>query len=373
MTASGLAEQVNYVASALTLLILLTRIFLCLGLRQRIDASFALVVVSIAVVVTRVVANVYYLRYGNAADVIKHAGYFDKDNLEDVKIGSMLVLVARVLITTILWLQVCILLLFYSRITYGVNWVAWVVKITWATVAATFLAVVLLTLLECRPISLYWQVSPNPGYCVRAYAQLLTQTVSNVVLDIMLIVIAWPIVGLRKRTIAEHITLYTLFALGTFCIIVSVIRVVYVLDSGSSQVTRSLWASVQMVVSTFVANAPNIYGSIRGLRTRRSSASGSIAAAGVQGYSPGGGGGSSLARNARTRNGRESWTKIRDHDDIALTSAARSYIQPLPPAATFYDDSTAPAPYSHPISLEDGGRTRGKPAGFNFANTSRFR
>ncbi|KAJ2988273.1 hypothetical protein NUW58_g4066 [Xylaria curta] len=364
MSSSGPAELVNYVATVLTLLILLARAILWLWRRERIDTSFILVVISVFLVVARVVVNIYYLKYGSASDVARHAGYFDENNLEDIKTGSILVLVARALITTILWLQVCILLLFYSRITYGVNWVGWVVRATWLTVAATYIGNIVLIFTECQPISLYWQVEPHPGYCVHAYAQLLNQTISNIILDIMLIAIAWPIVGLRKRTIAEHITLWTLFALGTFCIIISIIRVVYVHDSGSAQLIRSLWASVQMLVSTFVANSPNIYGSIRALRKKRSTANSTPAANYVINN-----------RSHRVRTGPDdAWMKMDDHDHdyiaLAPTPKSPSYIQPLPPATTLYDDQTAPAPYSHQSSFDGGLRAHDELAGPNVAGAS---
>ncbi|KAI0401625.1 hypothetical protein F4802DRAFT_600786 [Xylaria palmicola] len=361
MAASGPAENINYVTAALTLLILFTRIILFLYRRERVDLAFFLVVTSVVLVVARIITNAYYLRYGNASDLIKHADYFDEKNLADVRTGSILILVARVEILAILWLQVCILLLFYARITYGVSWVAWVVKATWAAVAVTFVGNVLLTFLECRPISKYWQVAPDPGYCVHAYAQLFNQTISNVLLDVLLIVIAWPIAGLRKRTVAEHVTLYTLFALGTFCIIISIIRVVYVRGSGSSQLIRSLWASIQMLVSTFVANAPNIYGSVRALRKKRSTA---------EGGTPPPTYGLGAARNKRPRSGLESWIKIDDHESIALAPNSQSTIRPLPPATTLYDDQAVPAPSSHPTSLEDSIHTLNEPSGSRLADTA---
>lgn len=37
----------------------------------------------------------------------------------------------------------------------------------------------------------------------------------------------------------------------------------------SAQPTRSLWASVQMLVSTFVANAPTIYGDLRIIQKKK--------------------------------------------------------------------------------------------------------
>ncbi|KAI1163855.1 hypothetical protein F5B18DRAFT_671681 [Nemania serpens] len=341
------AENANYATAALTLTILITRISLSIWRRERIDTSMILVVASIVVVVARTVTTIYYLRYGNAADAIKHAHYYKMNDSDNVKAGGILILMARVLMTTILWLQDCLLLLLYYRIIYGVKWAALVVKTTWATAAVTYIAVVLVTFLECRPIYLYWQITPYPGHCLQAYAQLLTQTVSNIILDIMLIGVAWPIVGLKKRTIAEHITLYTLFALGTFAIVVSIIRIVTVQYSGSSQVTRSLWASVQMVVSTFLANAPSIYGSIRCLREKRLRANSNTPAPSC--------GLDAASNNRRVARGAWSRLLIYDTDSIALTSNAPGHhFRPLPPATTFYDAQTAPAPYCHHMSVEAG-------------------
>ncbi|KAI0190848.1 hypothetical protein F4808DRAFT_398806 [Astrocystis sublimbata] len=345
MTASGPAEQANYASTALTILILLTRISLWLWRRERIDISFILVVLSVVVVVSRIIVNAFYLRYGNAADVIKHAGYFDEKNLADVMTGSILVLVARVMITTILWLQIVILLIFNSRITCRVNWVAMVVKITWGLVAISYVANVLTVFLECQPITLYWQVTPDPGTCVKAWGQLYAQTISNIVLDVLLIAIAYPIVNLRKRSIGEHLTLYLLFALGTFCIIISVIRIISVRDSGSSQVIRSLWASVQMLVSTFVANAPNIYGSIRAVRMIKKSTANS-------GPTPNYGLNSSI--HNRSRPGpHDSWMKMDSRDNISLSPVSPSYSRPHPIDTTLYDDRTALSPHSHQFDLED--------------------
>ncbi|KAI1359390.1 hypothetical protein F5Y08DRAFT_80690 [Xylaria arbuscula] len=353
MTDSETAGVVNYALTGLTLFILTARIALTLLRRERVDASFVLVFFSILVVLGRIIANVYYLRYGNAADAVKHADYFDETNLEDIKMGSILVLLARVLITAIIWLQICILLIFYSRITRGVNWVAKVVKVTWALVGATFIAIILVTFLECRPISLYWQVSPDPGQCVHAYGQLIIQTVSNIILDILLIAIAYPIISLRKRSIAEHVRLYTLVALGTFCIVISILRLVWVHDSGSAQVTRSLWASVQMLVSTFVANAPNIYGSIRALRMIKKSSAGSTPAQ----YHL------STIKSRRTRPTTESWMKMDDDDDIALEPGRADYIRSFPPGKSLYDEENVSTPYAHHQGSKDSTRTLNRLSG----------
>ncbi|KAI1260389.1 hypothetical protein F5Y18DRAFT_256678 [Xylariaceae sp. FL1019] len=349
MSEALVAKQVNYATTVLSLLILVSRNVLSLLRRERLDVSFVLVSASVVAVIGRIILNAYYLDFGNAADAAKHGGSLPLDDLHRVETGSILVLAARALITVVLWLQIAILLVFYTRITSGINWVAAMIKITWASMLATFTAIELVTFLECRPITLYWQVSPPPGTCVQAYGQLYTQTISNTILDLMLIVIAWPIIKLRKRTVAEHVTLYTLFVLGTFCIIISIIRIVSVRDHQSAQSTRSLWASVQMLVSTFVANAPNIYGSIRDLWRRK-----------MTGHSSTTGGKNNKRRSGYYRQGqRDSWTRVDDELlEFAYPTSPSYMLKPLPPATTFYDDATAPSPYSHPSSVDDLSLTR---------------
>lgn len=255
------AQAANYACAAISLFIVALRACMTIWHRKKYDTSFLLVAASILFITARIVVNHYYLRFGTASDVLN--GKLTNYDPNLVHVGSILVLVARIILAVILWLQMCILLLFYQHLLSGINVVAHLIRATWIMLALTFVATIFATLLECRPIELYWQISPNPGQCVRAYAQLLLQGISNGVVDIMLLVISFPILSLQKRTFGEHLRLYGLFVLGTFCIVVTILRVVLIFNNGSSQDTRSLWASIQIVVSTFVANAPNVYGSLR--------------------------------------------------------------------------------------------------------------
>jgi len=179
-------------------------------------------------------------------------------------------LVARVLITATCWLQVCLMLLFYKHIMEGIRWVTCMINLTWVATGASFAAVIFATFLECRPLHLYWQVEPNPGSCVKGYIQLLVQCASNVGLDLFLLVISYPILICRGRSWKQHTRVGIVFILGTFCIIVTSLRLASVYDTSSAQPTRSLWASVQMITSTFVANAPTIYGDLQVAKRKKS-------------------------------------------------------------------------------------------------------
>lgn len=270
MFSASQARHANYACAALAIIILLTRLTVWRLQKKKIDASIYFVVASILVIIARLVVNFYYLRLGTASDAINNARYFDTHNVHSIRTGTILSLGARILITATCWLQIGLLLLFYWHVMFTIRWVIRLIKICWVVTVVTFMAVVLATFLECRPFHLYWQVSPDPGSCVRAYIQLLTQCISNIVIDIILLIISYPLLLCKGRSWGQHFRVGTLFILGTFCIIITVLRLKSVYATKSAQTTRSLWASIQVVVSTFVANVPTIYGDLKVVQRKRS-------------------------------------------------------------------------------------------------------
>jgi len=273
MVSSEEAQLANWVCSALSLFILIGRFALSRLKQGSCDITHLICAVALVVVVVRLVVNQFVLSYGTSNDALNGPPqHFDAGRLEELKIGSILSLVARLLVTTFYWLQICLLLLFYSRIIYQVcpRWTAVTIRLSWVMIAVTYVAVVIVTFLECHPFSLYWQISPPPGTCIRAYAQLLTQGIANIVLDGLLLVISFPLLIIRNRTLSQKVRVGMLFSLGFFCIIITCIRIGYIYAEDSSQPVRSFWASVQMLVSCFVANVPTIYGCAQSLRRRKS-------------------------------------------------------------------------------------------------------
>jgi hypothetical protein len=269
------AKNANWACAASSLVILVTRIVATRYRDKRFDAATALVAASILVLATRIVVVYLYLIYGTSNDVLNlknsddESTYFNQHNISNIKAGSILSLIARLLITTFYWLQICLLLLFYSSILRDFHWI-YTIKVCWILIVATYIAVVLSTFLECRPFHLYWQIEPNPGHCVRAYVQLFMQGMSNIVLDLFLLAISFPMLKMRNRTWAQTARVGALFILGFFTIIVTCLRIAYIHAEGSYQPVRSFWASVQMLTSTFVANAPTIYGCYQIVRRRKS-------------------------------------------------------------------------------------------------------
>ncbi|ETN39369.1 uncharacterized protein HMPREF1541_05592 [Cyphellophora europaea CBS 101466] len=265
------AKIANYVCSAVSLIILCGRLILTRHRDKKFDIASALTGTSILVLIVRVVVVYFYLYYGTSQDYFYSStrDRFSSEDLSNIRTGSILALVSRFLITTFYWLQICLLLLFYGGMVREFHWVN-TIKACWLAIVVTYITVVLVTFLECTPFRLYWQVDPNPGKCVRAYAQLLTQGTCNIVLDLFLLAISYPLIAVRKRTLSQKLRVGSLFILGFFCIIVTCLRIAYIYAEDSYQPVRSFWASVQMLVSTFVANVPTIYGCFQLNRRRKS-------------------------------------------------------------------------------------------------------
>lgn len=121
---------------------------------------------------------------------------------------------------------------------------------------ATFIAVVISDLTECRPFSHYWQVLPDPGgQCRQGYAQLLTMAVCNIVTDLMLVLFPVPVILSSYMPAKRKLHLVLLFSLSLAPVIVTIYRVPRIFSNNGSQQTRSLYASVELLFATAAANA----------------------------------------------------------------------------------------------------------------------
>ncbi|EXJ64164.1 hypothetical protein A1O7_00500 [Cladophialophora yegresii CBS 114405] len=273
LVSSEEAKVGGWVCAGLSLVILVIRMFAARLHHGSFDISTVVCVAAIVTIIARLVVNQFVLTFGTSNDALNgRSGYFNAEDLGNLKIGSVLSLIARLLITTICWLQNCLLLLFYSRIfEIRARWTTKLIRITWIAIPVTYIIVILSTFLECYPFHLYWQVDPSPGRCVKAYVQLLLQGISNIVLDLLLLAISYPLLAaVRQRSLPEQLRVGTLCCLGVFCIIITIVRIAYIYAELSYQPVRSFFASVQIGASCFVANVPTIYGCVRMIRRRKS-------------------------------------------------------------------------------------------------------
>ncbi|KAK7959591.1 uncharacterized protein PG986_004445 [Apiospora aurea] len=267
---SQTAKTLAYLSAALSLVFLLTRLTLEFWRKRKLDLNFFLASASVVAIIGRLITTYYYyLQFGAGNDILGSGSSQDVGEAT-YKAGQILVLVSRVLFTLVLWLQIGLILSFYTRLVHDVTVMTCVLRTIWCAVVVTFVAVVLATFLECRPFSLYWQRYPEPDACRKAYAQLVMQTSCNLLLDIVVLVIAFPLTQLPKQSLSGRLRVYVLVGLGTICIGITITRLVQTFKEPDQNV-RSVWASVQIFVAVFVANAPSIYGSLKLLRRARTS------------------------------------------------------------------------------------------------------
>lgn len=182
---------------------------------------------------------------------------FSEEEIHRRSIGSGLVLLTRMLHPAALWMLKFVNLEFFSRLVAGSRR-RYVLTINYLRIllVATFGAIVISDLAECRSFPSYWVVVPDPGgQCRQGYAHLLTTAICSALTDIMLVVFPVPIIAASKLKTSRKVMLILLFSCGLCSVAVSAYKVPKVLKEGGYQGTRSTWASLEIVTATFVANA----------------------------------------------------------------------------------------------------------------------
>jgi hypothetical protein len=84
--------------------------------------------------------------------------------------------------------------------------------------------------------------------------------VLNIVTDVMLLAVPVPLFFSLNTSWKSKLRLYTLFTLGIFIVAVTVIRLPINSMNKDSQVSRTTWASTELLTATIVVNAPTLYG-----------------------------------------------------------------------------------------------------------------
>jgi hypothetical protein len=120
----------------------------------------------------------------------------------------------------------------------------------------TFIAVIIADLAECVPINHYWQVRPDPGpKCRQGYAWLITTGSANVITDLLLIFFPIPIIVRSHMPVKRKLQLVLLFGLSVLPIGTNLYQIPKIIEKHGVQQYRSLWASVEILFATGVANA----------------------------------------------------------------------------------------------------------------------
>ncbi|KAK7928018.1 hypothetical protein PG985_005016 [Apiospora marii] len=161
-------------------------------------------------------------------------------------------------ITTLLWILKSAILDFFKRLT-STSWKRSheiILLFIRCSLCATFVAVLISDLTECRPFRQYYQVLPDPGgQCRQGYAQLLTMATCNMLTDLFLVFFPVSIIIRSHMKVKRKVQLVLLFSLSLGVVGVTLYRIPHVVWEHGNQQTRSLLASVEILMATTAANA----------------------------------------------------------------------------------------------------------------------
>ncbi|KAJ3531885.1 hypothetical protein NM208_g8683 [Fusarium decemcellulare] len=184
-----------------------------------------------------------------------------------------------------LWCLKLGLLAFYTRFINVFPWGKVVAQALWAFIVFTFVAVVITTLAECRPLSLMWALNfeDTDETCHRALGNLILMAVCNIISDVALIILPFPILQHLRLDLKAKLQLGFLFSVGGVVVAITILRLPLILNEDVSQQSRSMWASVEILCACVVANTPFFYALLKDLQRRHDDRTAGTASAAQRG------------------------------------------------------------------------------------------
>ncbi|KAI2465734.1 hypothetical protein F4781DRAFT_12963 [Annulohypoxylon bovei var. microspora] len=177
--------------------------------------------------------------------------------------GSKTHVVGLLLYTTLLWLLKACWLVYYSRLTDGVNNMRQMIHWGIAIVALTYISCLLVAFLKCIPFNHQWQINPSPGnHCMPAISTLQTVyvMVMNTITDFYLMAIPIPIVWIAHLPWRKKLVLLIMFSGGFLEMAFGILRCVSILTLGDIDPAQSgYWSVRESFVSVVLTNMPTVY------------------------------------------------------------------------------------------------------------------
>ncbi|RAL07847.1 uncharacterized protein BO97DRAFT_428887 [Aspergillus homomorphus CBS 101889] len=235
-----------------------------------------------------------------------------------IKVMRILFAYVLIYVVTVPLIKMSVLL-FYRRI-FGMN------KAIWFCMALTvgyWLSCTIAFLVCCRPVSYYWTqyLDPSGGRCVfDLYPFYIGNAAANVTTDVIILLVPVPIVWRLQMRTAQKVLVCSIFMLGGFVCVASLVRIYYMTFlSRSVDITWVIgdvfiWSSVEPCIGIVCACLPTLQPLLRHLIKRFS---GTRAGRYILGSS---GREDSAATEGRVRNMRG--RKILDWHEALLTTHA---------------------------------------------------
>ncbi|KAH7161815.1 hypothetical protein EDB81DRAFT_715620 [Dactylonectria macrodidyma] len=297
---------IHWLFSCLTFVIIVVRLVWRKVAKQPFNLGDYLSMAACVCAMTRLGLIHVVLTWGtnNLSAAVRKTKVFTAVEIEHRTIGSKLSIANRVFYNSYLWLQKLVLLDVYRRLLLNLRFEKLTIYSFLVVFFGTYVACQVTTFSECVPFHLYWQVVPDPGECVKAQLQLIVVGVLNIITDTMLLVLPIPLVFTLKTPWQRKLKLYALFMLGTFIIAITCIRLPINANNKDSQISRTTWASIELLTAAIVVNAPTIYG----LYNKRAQAKSSSRSQGTGAYDGRGTNNVSIAHRSRTNPDDESYS-----------------------------------------------------------------
>ncbi|KAI1841658.1 hypothetical protein JX266_012123 [Neoarthrinium moseri] len=173
--------------------------------------------------------------------------------------GSQIEYASFFIYTGCIWTLKFSVLYFYNRITLGVLRRKTVTFLWWFC-SASYLAVCLMALSSCYPISRNWQVRPLPSEnCTYRPQNFVVLSIFNVMSDAALMSIPLPILRHLRVSKRRKAGISVLLSSGVFVISTAIVRVTLTLVGEPTVITINLWGFRELGVGLIAVTAPIIY------------------------------------------------------------------------------------------------------------------
>ncbi|KAH1979742.1 hypothetical protein KXW88_006959 [Aspergillus fumigatus] len=166
-------------------------------------------------------------------------------------------------------LSICVtkysILMFYWRI-FGTTNIRIPIYVIFFLVTCWGLGVIFTTIFQCLPVRGFWDKSVNPHCGVDVNQFFIGNAVPNIITDWALLILPMPYIWRLHRDIAQKIAISSVFVLGGFICVISIVRLVIMLDSyrvPSIDVTcvfigPSTWTAVETNIGVVSACLPSL-------------------------------------------------------------------------------------------------------------------
>lgn len=198
--------------------------------------------------------------------------------------GSKWVFVSeQAMILTIWSLKLCMLFI-YRRLTEGLKQKK-LINMLFVWVACGFIGTELCLFLACRPLVQYWAVPASDVQCASYQHYEITESIFNTSSDIMMLIIAIPLLFTIRLPVQQKAVLLIVFGMGVFVIVAAILTKVYCLVPSLITYIYLNWYFREASVSVYVTNLPALWSLLRemfphlkswGFESKKSSVPGKI-------------------------------------------------------------------------------------------------